>query len=299
VILCVATTPSIDRLFAVDRLVLGTIHRPELVVVVAGGKGLNVARTAAALGADVRAVAPLGGHAGRWIAAELDREGVAVDVVAVPAETRSCVSVAAPDGLTEFYEHAPPLGDEGWHRLEDAVTARLPDVDWLTLSGSLPVGAPQDGHARLIAAAHAAGVHVAVDTHGEPLDHALAARPELVKVNAGEAAAAVAALAGDGRPLGAALRALTGGAAVVTHGADGLELCGADGQGARVRPPALGRYPVGSGDACLAGIVCALDAGADWREAVALGVGAAAANAELPGAGRLDPERARALAARV
>jgi 1-phosphofructokinase family hexose kinase len=288
VILCVATTPSIDRLFAVARLVPGTIHRPEHFAAVAGGKGLNVARAAAALGADVRAVAPLGGHAGRWIAGQLEREGVAVDVVEVAGETRSCLSVAAPDGLTEFYEHAPPLGDDGWPRLQEAIAARLAGADWLTLSGSLAAGAPPDGHALLITDAQAAGVRVAVDTHGEPLEHALAARPDLVKVNATEA----------GRTA-AEVRALTGGAAVVTHGADGLELCDEDGRTARVRPPALGPYPVGSGDVCLAGIVCALDRGARWRDAVALGVGAAAANAELPGAGRLDADRARALAALV
>jgi 1-phosphofructokinase/tagatose 6-phosphate kinase len=60
-----------------------------------------------------------------------------------------------------------------------------------------------------------------------------------------------------------------------------------------------GRYPVGCGDVTLGGLVAARDAGAGWREAVALAVGAAAASAEVPGAGVLDPERARALAATV
>jgi fructose-1-phosphate kinase PfkB-like protein len=58
-----------------------------------------------------------------------------------------------------------------------------------------------------------------------------------------------------------------------------------------------GRYPVGSGDAFLAGLVAALDRGDDWPAALALALGAATANAELPGAGRLDPARAAALAA--
>ena len=40
----------------------------------------------------------------------------------------------------------------------------------------------------------------------------------------------------------------------------------------------------------------ALDAGATWEAALAAGIGAAAANAEEPGAARFDPERARALA---
>jgi fructose-1-phosphate kinase PfkB-like protein len=57
-----------------------------------------------------------------------------------------------------------------------------------------------------------------------------------------------------------------------------------------------GRYPVGSGDAFLAGLVTALDDGASWEDALRLALGAGAANAEMPGAARLDPARARTLA---
>jgi 1-phosphofructokinase/tagatose 6-phosphate kinase len=54
---------------------------------------------------------------------------------------------------------------------------------------------------------------------------------------------------------------------------------------------------VGSGDALLAGLVTALAEGEPWVAAAALGLGAGAANAEMAGAGRLDPARARELAA--
>jgi len=57
-----------------------------------------------------------------------------------------------------------------------------------------------------------------------------------------------------------------------------------------------GRYPVGSGDAFLAGLVVALERGDGWSGALRLALGAATANAELPGAGRLDASRAQALA---
>ena len=62
------------------------------------------------------------------------------------------------------------------------------------------------------------------------------------------------------------------------------------------RIDARGPYPVGSGDAFLAGLVVALDRGAGWPEALAAGLGAGAANAEQPGAGRLDRARAEELA---
>ena len=56
-IVCVAANPSVDKLFQVELVVPGGIHRPSGYVQVAGGKGLNAARAAATLGADVLAVA--------------------------------------------------------------------------------------------------------------------------------------------------------------------------------------------------------------------------------------------------
>jgi 1-phosphofructokinase/tagatose 6-phosphate kinase len=58
-----------------------------------------------------------------------------------------------------------------------------------------------------------------------------------------------------------------------------------------------GRYPVGSGDSFLAGLAVALERRQPWPDAIALALGAAAANAEVPGPGRLDPSRAELLAA--
>ena len=67
----------------------------------------------------------------------------------------------------------------------------------------------------------------------------------------------------------------------------GIELATADRgdprRAARPRP-----YPVGSGDAALGGFLTALDVGGDWAAALQIAAGAAAANAEQPGAGRLD-----------
>jgi sugar/nucleoside kinase (ribokinase family) len=78
-----------------------------------------------------------------------------------------------------------------------------------------------------------------------------------------------------------------------------MEVFAGGGRVLRAAPPALGAYPVGSGDAALGGFLAALDAGGDWEAAMALASGAAAANAEQPGAGRLDGPRAYDLARRV
>jgi len=293
VILCVAANPSIDRLFEVERLVPGSIHRPADFVQVAGGKGLNVARAAAKLGGRVQAAALLGGHAGRWIAEQLEDEEIELHSAWAGAETRSSLSVAGAieDGLTEFYEHGFPVEAEEWEAFSGLVLRLAPAAGWTTISGSLPSGAPGDGYLPMIRASSAA-----LDTR-EP---GIEARPRVVKLNAEEASSVLGRQVRGLVEAGDAARTLheaTGGTAVVTAGREGAALVEPDGRLLTGRIDAVGRYPVGSGDAFLAGLAVALDGGAGWRDALALALGAATANAELPGAGVLDPARARELAA--
>lgn len=290
-IVCVAANPSVDKLFQVDRLAPGGIHRPEGYVQTAGGKGLNAARAAATLGADVQAVALLAGHAGRWIAEQLERDGVPAEIVWAEGETRASLSVAdrETERLTEFYEDGIEVDADTWNRFAAMVEAASAAADWITVSGSLPRGVPPDAYAAL-----RVDCKIAADT--------VADRPQqtaLVKVNAAEAA--VLTNLDTSTPDGAvaAARALAqGGAAAVTRGPLGAVLVTAE-ETLVGNLDAQGAYPVGSGDALLGGMVTALDRGADWRESLALGLGAAAANAAVPGAGRFDRGEAERLAQRA
>ena len=188
VIAFVAASPSIDRTHVVEALTPGEIHRPQHVVAVAGGKALNAARAAHALGADVHAIALLGGHTGRWVAAALEEEGVTCDAVAGPGETRICLSVSDGEALTEFYEPGPELDPEHWAALEAAAARVAASARWVGVAGSLPPGAPADAAARLLRVAREAGARVALDVSGEALRLGLEAGPDFVKVNAAEAA---------------------------------------------------------------------------------------------------------------
>jgi 1-phosphofructokinase family hexose kinase len=306
-IVCLAANPSIDKLFEIDRLVKGDIHRPAGFVQVAGGKGLNAARAARALGADVRAVSILRGHAGKWLEEQLDAEGVAGVHVWAHAENRSSLSVADREtgGLTEFYENGAVVPASAWVELMHAAASLFDRAGWLTISGSLPRGAPDDGYRDLVGEARAAGVHVAVDAEGERLRLALEAQPDVVKVNQVEARELLdvpTARREEALTAARKIRDLAGGdghAGLVTRGADGVVLAAPDGTLFEGLLYVRGRYPVGSGDAFLAGLVTALDRGAGWEDALRLALAAATANAELPGAGRLDPSRVGALAAQA
>jgi len=322
----VAANPSIDRFIEVDTIELGAINRPDLVIAVPGGKGLNAARAAAALGGRVTAAAIVAGRAGEWIEERLAALGIDVALVAdgQAGETRTCLSALdrSTGRLTEFYEPGPAIAPETWAAFETAFAGQLGrgDVAAVVCSGSLPPGAPVDGYARIARIARLAEgplggpVAVIVDSHGPALEAVLAEHPTLVKVNAAEAIQATAgdAHAGDdpvaddpadddraaahgpGRAIRAARALLARGAgqAVVTLGSDGA--VASEGTAAwRLRSRAgHGAYPVGSGDAFIAGLTVALVDGTALVDAARHGMAAGIANAFLPGAGRLDPAAA-------
>ena len=219
-------------------------------------------------------------------------------MVRAAGETRSCLSVLdrSTGALTEFYEAGLALDADGWSAIEAAVAAELADDPagaLVVLAGSLPPGAPEDGYGRLAALAAAAGAWAAVDVGGAHLAAALPAGPWLVKVNAREAADALGIPAEGEAGAVEAARQLTGrGAtiALVTRGTAGAILRDERGVSWRIGPPPeLGPYPVGSGDALLAGLAAGLARGATLPEAARHGCAAACANAIRPGQGELDP----------
>ncbi|WP_375423371.1 1-phosphofructokinase family hexose kinase [uncultured Friedmanniella sp.] len=293
-----ALSPSLDLTYTLDRYQLGRMHRTPEPVAVAGGKALNMARAARAMGAEVVVVALLGGTTGARVAALAAAEGLPLVEVPSGAETRTCVSVAAADTgeLTEIYEDTRAVGPEVLERFAAALAERLgARPGWLSISGRGPAGSA-DAVAALVRLGRSAGAKVAVDTHGESLPGAAAAGPALVKVNRGEAAELLGRPASsDLAELAVEIRARTGAVVVLTDGTAGAVAVGASGP-VRVAPPAQrGRFPVGSGDAFLGGLLAALDRGQELVAAVRSGTGCAVANALVPGQGHFD----RALAERI
>jgi 1-phosphofructokinase family hexose kinase len=306
VILCVAGNPSIDKLFEVDKLELGAIHRPESFVALAGGKGLHVAQVTHLLGAEAAVTGLLGGHTGRWVAEQMAAHGVDCRFAWTTGETRSSLSVAdrATGQLTEFYEAGAPVDGAEWQAVEAIAHAAFAKASWVALAGTLPPGAPEAGYARLIPAAREAGVPTAVDARGEALVAAIAARPDLVKINGDEAAELLGGQVDGVDGALAAARAVRGRLGGDGHGAavtvtDGVGVACPDGSQWVATVPVRGRYPVGSGDSFMAGMLVGLERGDSWPDAMRLALGAAAANAEVPGAAHLDPARALELCAQV
>ncbi|MCD1570266.1 PfkB family carbohydrate kinase [Agromyces mediolanus] len=291
-ILFLAASPSLDLTYEVDRLERGGVTRPRRVTAVPGGKALNAARVAMALGGAARLVAPLGGATGRRVAALLAEEGVGAWLVEVSGETRSCLAIVE-DGdrptSTDLYEASAPFVEGEWRALAEAIRAEAAEAAprWLALSGSVPAGIPLGELGELLRELRAAsGARLAVDSSGAPLA-ALAGLADLVKVNLGEAAELLGAAPADAAAACAALAERFGTDSVVTDGVRGAAaLLGGVGF-AVAAPRAAGRFPAGSGDAFFGALLAALDTGHGPEAALEAARDAAERNAAVPGQGRL------------
>lgn len=290
-ILSVALSPAIDVTYVVDELVEGTHRRPISVHKVAGGKAINMARAAASVGARVSVLSILGGTSGAFIRDELENAQIPHVSIRQQNETRTCISIFSSTSrqLTEIYEAPSALDDDSGVRLVDAFRGALADEPtWVSFSGSLPDSLSPDTIGELGALARAAGALIAVDTHGRALEAAVVARPSLVKVNRAEAAELLGTPS-DGRLLemAVAIRAMTGGAVVLTDGRAGSIGISGDGMYRARFDGAAGAFSVGSGDSFLGGLLAALDRGASFPDALSLATACGVANTFEPGSARM------------
>jgi 1-phosphofructokinase family hexose kinase len=302
---------TIDRTIRLDELRPGEVLRAREAHVGPGGKGVNVARAAAALGHPAELVAFLPqGRSGEAVGAWLADAGVTVHAVPVPGEVRSAAIMLEASGRTTVLnEPGPPAGEDAWRRYLRRVQARLAGQRVLVCSGSTPPASPADAYARIVRLAAAAGATAIVDATGPALSEAIAAGAGLVTPNLAEAEELIIG-SGDhsvhstARELEQRARACAGelvargaGSALVSAGAGGLALAA----GGEVRwlpaPRAEVRNPVGAGDSLVAGLACALEHGEPLPAAVRAGMAAAAASVEQLLPGRLDPARVRAFRA--
>jgi 1-phosphofructokinase family hexose kinase len=301
---------TLDRTVTLDELRPGEVLRYDEAAVTGGGKGVNVARAARALGSSAVVVTLVPGKTGSAAVELLREEGLEVDGVEVPGEVRVCSIVLERSGrVTVLNEPGPALDEEHWRAYERLVDGRLPSGGVLVCSGSLPPGAPGDAYGLLVALARRRGVRSVVDAAGAQLAAALGAEPDVVTPNLAEAEGVLGRPSPDGvQPVAAEAReravvaarelvARGPGAVAVTAGSAGVAFA-AEGEAAWVAAPQVTvRNPVGAGDAFAGGLADALARGVPARKAVVAGVAAASASVETMLAGDLDPARATALAA--
>ncbi|MET8897442.1 1-phosphofructokinase family hexose kinase [Streptomyces albogriseolus] len=288
-ILTVTLNAALDVTYGVDSLRPRTSHQVGTVHRRAGGKGVNVARVLAGRGRDVTVTGLVGGPTGALVREDLRAvPGLREAFVPVAGDSRQTVTVVSGDDgdATVFNERGAQVGPPEWRAFTGRFAELVREASVVTLCGSLPPGLPSDAYARLVRVASEAGTPTVLDTSGAPLLDALCARPDVVKPNAAELAAATGredAGAGAER-----LRALGARSVVVSSGPGGLLAVTPDVRLCAVPPERLAGNPTGAGDACVAALAEGLAAGADWSDVVREAVALSAAAVACPVAGDVD-----------
>jgi tagatose 6-phosphate kinase len=293
VILVICLNPALDITHYVPAVDWSGVNRPAAVHARPGGKGLNVARTLRALGAEVLVMGLAGGITGAGVSAALGGLGVPGAFTAIAGETRRTFTVVdgARGAAALFSEAGPAVGEGEFGEFRVQYERALAGCAAVVLSGSLPPGLPAGSYGTLIAAAAAAGVPAVLDADGAALARGAAAGPAIVKPNLAELEALsgrpLSTAAGADRPAVAAaageLRAAGAHAVVASLGAEGLLAVTGEGCWAARPGGAVAGNATGAGDAVTAGLALGLVLGRPWgerlRHAVALGTAAAAAPA--------------------
>jgi tagatose 6-phosphate kinase len=291
-ILIVTLNPALDVTHHVAGADWAGVNRPHEVAVRPGGKGVNVARTLQALGADVLVTGLAGGPAGDAVRAGLAAAGLAAGFTATAGETRRTFAVVdtrrGQTGL--FNEPGPLVSATEYEHFRAQYRSALAGSATVVLSGSLPPGVPAGAYAELARLAGAAGVPAVLDADGPALMLGTAGRPAIVKPNLEELERAV------GRPLRTAgsadpdpeaviraareLMTAGAGAVVVSLGPAGLLAVTGEGIWQAAPPGPAAGNPTGAGDAAVAGLAHSLMRGHGWadrlRHATALGTAAVA-----------------------
>lgn len=291
-ILTVTLNPSVDMRFMVDEFYRGGVFRAYDDQQTAGGKGLNVTRVLAQLGAPVVATGLLGGSNGQFIRLELDASGIDHSFVDVRGNTRTCVAVLEKIAQTEVLGRGPEVSEKELELFLRQFGELAQRASVVTMSGSLPLSVPTDIYRKLAIIANNAGCRVLLDTSGMALYWGIKGPPYLIKPNQDEIEAAVGTPLTSEEEVGWAVEELAAEVEVVVASrgkAGALAMTG--GKLFRVSVPAVEAVnPVGSGDAMLAGLAFGLHEGWDFARTLAFGAACGTANAMEKETGRVNPQ---------
>ncbi|MER6347603.1 1-phosphofructokinase family hexose kinase [Streptomyces sp. NPDC001595] len=299
-ILTVTLNTALDLTYRVRSLRPHTTHRVTDVTERPGGKGVNVARVLAALGHQVAVAGFVGGGTGRTVRDLLTTApGVTDALVPTGGATRRTVAVVDEQtgDTTQLNEPGPVITPAEWTAFQEVYEDLLASAAAVALCGSLPPGVPVGAYAGLIRTARAAGVPVLLDTSGEPLRRAIAARPDIVKPNADE----LAELTGSHEPLRATQDARRRGAraVVASLGRDGLLAVTPEGRWRSAPPRRAHGNPTGAGDSAVAGLLSGLVEHLPWPDRLARATALSAATVLAPVAGEFDRRTYEELLGRV
>ncbi len=290
---CVSLNPAIDTRLVFDEFQIGRVNRASEVHRTPGGKAAHVAMALQGIGASPKWIGFSGGAAGNELLAGLRR--LQIEAVSVPTVQNTRVNLEIVDacgGVTEILEPGGAIQPQEWCEFQRICTdefRRMAGKRIALISGSQPPGVPAEACSVLLKLAHSSGCLAFVDTSGIPLAQALAAGPDLVKINREEAAGVTGITIEDLASAAQAARILLeqgAKSAAISLGDRGIVGIQRRGEPAihAWATPLRNKSTVGCGDSALAGLAFATAMGLSFEGRLSLAVACGAANclATLP-----------------
>ncbi len=274
-ILTVTLNPAIDRIVHYDGVSRSTVS-------LAGGKGVNVARTLRALAVPARAIAVAGGVSGKLLDALLDEENIAHILLPVKGLTRTNSTVVGKDGVVRRKLGPGPVLTKKERDAFKAIYLReIKGAHAVVFSGSLPLKFPVKEFAEMVSRAKCPGCMSVVDTRGPALASVLDLGVDVIKPNRQEAEDVLGFKLSSRSMIRKALRTFIRCGikkVLISLGEQGI--VASDGsQELWVRVPVLKTgHTVGCGDAALAGFLSAHFKANDFSASVAYAAACGYAN---------------------
>src|SRR5215213_4240640 len=283
-ILTVTLSAAVARTLVVPSLTLGHRHRAPESMTLAGGKGVNVARSLRTLDVPVLAAGFAGGRNGDAIRDGLSEAAIPFDLVEIEGYSGTSTAIIDPMAgtQTEINEYGPEVTAAEAREFSRRLEYLMEYATAVVFAGSVPPNLDESFLVDLVRRARERGIYTVVDTPPSVLRAVLKANPSLVSPNQHEAESVV--------EHGAANACITS--------PEGLSYLSTENGTVSARAPRIEAVStVGSGDAYLAGLLAGLlHRNLAPAEAVRLAAGCAAANAETLGAGLFEARRAEELA---
>ena len=296
-IVTVTMNAAIDRTLTVPNFQRGQRHRASKGLMLAGGKGINIARALKRLDVPVVATGLAGGRTGTRIIEELTTEAILNDFVRIADESRTSTAVVDPTGntYTEINEWGPSIQPEELELLREKIDYLSRGADAVVFAGSLPRDVEEDFYAETIRELNRRHVQTVLDAEGEPLRLGAQAEPFLISPNEREAEGLVGQEFHDDDDFAVALDTigeLGPRNVLITQQSGCFALLREERETRRFRavtPRVDALAAVGSGDVLLAGFLAARSEGASPEDALRSAVAAGTASTLEVGAGRFDP----------
>lgn len=298
-IVTLTLNPAVDISLTVDRLTPEHRLRCSQPCRDAGGGGINVSRAIQRLNGQSMALFTSGGTTGLTLQNLMETAGIPFQIIGIAEPIRESFSITETIAGQQFRlcTPGPTLSPgEAAACLASLETLSTP-IDYLVVSGSLPLGLPTDFYAQIARIANTRQFRLILDTAGEPLRAALDEGVFMIKPNLGELAELAGVEKLETEHIGEiALELIHQNkceVVVVSLGARGAMLVTADGQDYVQAPPVKQISTAYTGDSLVGGMVHALSKGQSYADMIRLGVACGTAatmtSTELFNAADVDP----------